>query len=102
MLIGLGGISTSTMYDKNKLLCLEETRYSETPEFKYLGGAMGGDIVAVDHISSMSKCKVQDEGLKLSSNQQWQVVGQYDYSRHDGNIDRGSQGEVRSSSVSAE
>lgn len=87
-----GGIATDTMYEEDKSLCHEKARYSETPKFRFSGSQMGDDIVAVDHISSMSKCNPAT--TRLEKSQKWSVVGHYDYDQRAGNIDRGEQGEV--------
>jgi hypothetical protein len=80
------------MYEDSKNLCRENARYSETPSFKYTGGPMGDDVVAEDHISSMTPCRPATN--RLTKDQRWSIVGHYNYDERAGNIDRGEQGEV--------
>lgn len=58
---------------------------------------MGGDKVATNHISSMKGCTNKDveAGMELKKGQSWMVKGDYDFSKHDGNLEGGKQSEVR-------
>lgn len=62
---------------------------------------MGGDKVATNHISSMKGCTNKDveAGMELKKGQSWMVKGDYDFSKHDGNLEGGKQSEVRVSAI---
>jgi hypothetical protein len=90
-----GGIKIDILANRNSLLCTAKTKYSETLEYVYRGKSMGGDKVAKDHISSMPGCQHQDiKELELKRDQSWLVHGAYDYSRYEGNLEKGRQSEV--------
>lgn len=95
-----GGIAIDIRATVDKSLCTATSRYSETPEYKYSGTSMGGDKVAVDHISSMPGCTSQEIKVReLRRGQAWTVKGEYDYAKRDGNLENGRQAEVRTSST---
>jgi len=92
-----------TMLGNGKMLCRSDTRYSESPEFRFVGSAMGPDKAAKDHISSMTPClaSAKKEDLWLKKSQQLQVIGKYDYGTRQGNMENGKQGEVSSATEEA-
>lgn len=56
---------------------------------------MMGDKVAVKHISSMKGCTNADiDKLTLAKDQEWAVKGNYDFTKHDGNLEGGKQSDV--------
>jgi len=91
-----GGIAVQTMLGDGQMLCETRSAYTEKPEFRFAGVAMGPDKAAKEHISSMTSCladlKTQD--LWLRKNQSLQVIGKYDYVKWAGNSENGRQAEV--------
>jgi len=91
-----GGVEIDIRMSPSSSLCKSIPKYSETPEYRYKGASMGGDKVAVDHISSMQGCK--NEGItgvkELKKGQSWIVRGSYDYKAHEGNLEKGKQAEI--------
>lgn len=91
-----GGIRFEFEASENKLLCTVTAKYSETPKYKYNGNSMGGDKVALDHISSMNGCRTEKDFnvQELKKSQSWLVRGHYNYTARKGNLERGKQAEV--------
>jgi hypothetical protein len=93
-----GGVEIDILATGNNSLCMAKARYSEKPEYIYRGISMGGDKVAKDHISSMPGCENHEiKAMELKSDQRWYVKGAYDYSRYEGNLEKGRQSEVSAS-----
>ena len=88
------------MLSSSEMMCQSDTRYSETPEFVFKGMSTGPDRAAKEHISSMTPCWKNIKNGKspteqyLRKSQSLKVVGQYSYDRHEGNMEKGKQGEV--------
>jgi hypothetical protein len=66
------------------MLCNYTAAYSTKPDFVYkkMGGMLmpTGDMVAVDHISSMEGCNMQTSPVKeVNPKQKWTTTGYYDY-----------------------
>ena len=78
------------------MLCESNSRYSESPEFRFTGMSMGPDRAAKEHISSMTPClkALKTTDLYLRKNQSLQVIGKYNYGQREGNMENGKQGEV--------
>jgi len=57
---------------------------------------MEGSKSAKSHISSMSSClaDAKPQEMYLKKSQQLQIVGKYDYDKHEGNLASGHQDEV--------
>lgn len=81
----------------NETVCNSVAKYSESPKYVYKeaknAAMMGGDIVAEDHISSMTWCGettgFKTTGVKsLNKNQSWQIKGNYNYDKFEGNKDK--------------
>jgi len=91
-----GGVAVETLLGSGKKLCRSDSKYSESPEFRFTGSAMGPDKAAKDHISSMTPClaMARKEDLWLRRDQSLQVIGKYDYGTREGNMENGRQGEI--------
>jgi hypothetical protein len=77
--------------------CVSTAKYSEKPEYVFKAANMGGDKVATNHISSMTGCEknlVKTNRMETSKNQTWSLKGNYDYSKKEGNLERGKQADV--------
>jgi hypothetical protein len=82
------------------MMCQSDSRYSETPEYVFKGMTSGPDKAAKEHISSMTSCRKNVKNGKspneqyLRKSQSLRVIGQYNYNHHEGNSEKGKQGEV--------
>jgi hypothetical protein len=87
----------------NDTLCSTEARYSETEEYTYRDtmGAMNGDKLATQHISSMDGCYMRaGPPAYMTRDQAWRFRGHYDYDLREGNLEHGKQSEVSFQSLS--
>ena len=61
---------------------------------------MGGEKVAKDHISSMPGCEPKNfKVAEMKKDQSWIVKGDYDYGKHEGNLEHGKQSDIMAIAV---
>jgi hypothetical protein len=90
-----GGVDIEIRASNTSALCTATAKYGESPDYFYRGTSMGGDKVAKNHISSMGGCRGENLKVKeLKRGQSWSVRGNYDFSKYEGNLERGKQSEV--------
>jgi hypothetical protein len=92
-----GGVEVDIQMTETSSLCKTQTQYSEKPEYIFRDASMtmGSDKVAINHISSMRGCTNQDIGqMEMKKGQSWMIKGDYNYAKHDGNLESGKQSEV--------
>jgi exo-beta-1,3-glucanase (GH17 family) len=84
------------MINSTQTLCESTAGYDEEPGYRNnetIRANMGqNNQAARNHISSMTQCKMSVS--HLSSDQEWKVVGKYDYDKYTGNSNAGKQAEV--------
>lgn len=85
-----GGTNLET-FAANSSICNSHAKYAESEKYVFKDAkkmpAMGGDLVAENHISSMGWCN-KEAKVKLSKDQSWVLKGNYDYAKYEGNKDR--------------
>ncbi|QDS72079.1 hypothetical protein FKW77_003155 [Venturia effusa] len=76
--------------------CVSKAGYGEKPEFIFKKMTMGAAAgMAEKHISSMSACYFNEQKVtQLLKSQSWQIKGNYDYDKFEGNKDDGKQSSV--------
>jgi hypothetical protein len=87
-----GGVEIQTKVGSLGLACNSTAQYAERPEYVFRGKQMGTDRVARDHISSMTHCDLKIPYMR--KDQQWQVIGKYDFDKREGNLENGKQSEI--------
>ncbi|KAE9977574.1 hypothetical protein BLS_001283 [Venturia inaequalis] len=93
-----GGIAVDVLASPNQPVCTTNLHYSESPAYIFRGTNMGDDKPAINHISSVERCKVS-RIKEMKKGQSWTVRGRYNYDDRPGNIEEGKQGAVMAISI---
>jgi hypothetical protein len=92
-----GGLNLEFFTNDKTMQCDSVAKYGEKPEFVYAGNTkmMNGDLLAKEHISTMTTCTHDNSAVKrVEKNQTWTIKGHYDYGKRAGNIADGEQMDI--------